>query len=227
MTVDEALKYIISMGVVAPRPHAPRRIGAVAPRAATPQPTRRPPRIPEIDRAATRAPARRAWPAADACRGRRCPNAMPDRTTRPENCRETHRLLRPHRPPLPRPDRHADGLGPPPPRPRRRDLHRPARPRRPGAGRLRSRPRRDLRDRRDAAQRIRHRASPASCGRAPRARSTRTSRRGEIEVLAHELEILNRVADAAVPARRREPVGDRAPRAPRARPAPRRRCRRT
>jgi hypothetical protein len=38
------------------------------------------------------------------------------------------------------PDRHPVRLGPPPPRPRRRDLHRPARPRRPGAGRLRPGP---------------------------------------------------------------------------------------
>ena len=35
-------------------------------------------------------------------------------------------------------------LGQPSPRPRRRDLHRPARPRRSGAGGLRPRPRRDV-----------------------------------------------------------------------------------
>jgi uncharacterized membrane protein len=31
MTVDEALKYIISMGVVAPRPHANAPVGIVTP----------------------------------------------------------------------------------------------------------------------------------------------------------------------------------------------------
>ncbi len=43
---------------------------------------------------------------------------------------------------------------------------------------------------------------------------------GEIEVLAHDDRDPQRVADAAVPARRREPLRDRAPRASRARPAP-------
>ena len=43
---------------------------------------------------------------------------------------------------------------------------------------------------------------------------------GKVEVLCHELEVLNPSVDAAVPARRREPVGDHAPDAPRARPAP-------
>ena len=75
-----------------------------------------------------------------------------------------------------------------PPRPRRRDLHRPARPRRPGAGRLRSRPRRDVRDRRDAAQRVLpagHRQGARAPGRhgerqpddAARSRCWRTSSR--------------------------------------------------
>ena len=101
------------------------------------------------------------------------------------------RLLRPHRPPLSRPDRHADGLGPSPPRSRRRHLHRPARPRRTGAGRLRPGSRGNVRHGGNAAQRVSASPSRAACARAPRARSTRTCTSGEIEVLAHELEVLN------------------------------------
>ena len=55
----------------------------------------------------------------------------------------------------PRPDRHPVRLGTSPPRPRRGDFHRPARPRRTGAGGVRSRSRRDVRHRRIGAQRIR------------------------------------------------------------------------
>ena len=114
-------------------------------------------------------------------------------------------LLRPRQRSADGPDRHPDGLGPPPPRPRRRDLHRPARPRRPGAGRLRPRPRRDVRDRRGRAQRVlpegrrqgarapgRHRERQPherqGRGAVPRARGAEPERH------------------AAVPARRREPV---------------------
>ena len=94
--------------------------------------------------------------------------AIPNYQHTPENRLETHRLLRPHRPPPPRPDRHADGLGPPPPRPRRRHLHRPARPRRPRAGRLRSRPRRrPSRSAETLRNEFVHRASRASCARGP------------------------------------------------------------
>ena len=47
-------------------------------------------------------------------------------------------------------------LGASPPRPRRRHLHRPARPRGPGAGGVRSRPRRGLRAGREDPQRVLH-----------------------------------------------------------------------
>ena len=43
---------------------------------------------------------------------------------------------------------------------------------------------------------------------------------GKVEVLCHELEVLNAERHAAVPARRRQPLRDDAPHAPRARPAP-------
>ena len=68
MTVDEALKYVISMGVVSPRAHGIAAtvagVAAVAARRARANP---PPPIPEIDRAATRqrlasGPARGALP---------------------------------------------------------------------------------------------------------------------------------------------------------------------
>ena len=105
-------------------------------------------------------------------------------------------------------------------RPRRRDLHRPARPRRPGADRLRPRPRRDVQDRRGRAQRVLPEGRRARCGRARPAPRTANLTSGKIEVLCHELEVLEPERDAAVPARRREPVGDDAPDASRARPAP-------
>ena len=167
MTVDEALKYIISMGVVAPRPHSRVRDGQA--------------------------------PCARAGRGLRARTAklMLFRPTPPPPSeggvidRETHRLLRPHRPPTTGPDGHRLRLGASAPRPWRRHLHRPARPRGAGAGGLRSR--------------IGRRPSPA-----PRSCATNSSSRvtglvrprpegtvnpnlatGEIEVLAHEIEILN------------------------------------
>ena len=188
MTVDEALKYIISMGVVAPRMprHAPRTARPTAPRPVAVA-ERRPRR--EIDRAA--ASRRRCTPV----RRARLP-APPTPTPRSSashsgEALEAHRLLRPHRPPPPRPDRHADGLGPPPPRPRRRHLHRPARPRGPGAGRLRPRPRRDVRHRRDAAQRVRASRSTGLVRPRPEGTINPNLVSGEIEVLAHEIEILN------------------------------------
>ena len=56
--------------------------------------------------------------------------------------------------------------------------------------------------------------------RRPEGTANPNIRSGEIEVLAHELEILNAVAHAAVPDGRREHLRDGAPHAPRPRPAP-------
>jgi uncharacterized membrane protein len=83
-------------------------------------------------------------------------------------------LLRPGQRSADGPDRDPDGLGPPPPRPWRRDLHRPARPRRPGADRLRPRPRRDVQDRRGRAQRVLPEGASARCARARPAPRTPT-----------------------------------------------------
>ena len=140
MSVDDALKYIISMGVVAPKIAGLRRRDAAPPApiaaARGTASARRHPAA-EIDGAAP-APARAragagrlARPAPDTC-SRHIQPCTPAGDTL-----ETHGLLRSHRPSLPRPDRHAGRLGPPPPRPRRHHLHRPARPRRPRPGRLR------------------------------------------------------------------------------------------
>ncbi len=119
-----------------------------------------------------------------------------------------------------RPDRHPLRLGPSPPRPRRRHLHRPARPRRPGPGRVRPGPPRDVSARRIGAQRIRpedHRQGASPPRRAPR---TPTLPCGEIEILCHEHRSAQPGRHAALPARRREPLRERAPDPPRHRPAP-------
>ena len=126
MTVDDALKYIISMGVAEPAPRtAPARehplrdrpqYAAVAENVGDGAVADATPRDSEIHQ--------RHW------RARAYARAL-----------DTHenRILRQHRHPIPRQDRHALRLGPSPARPRRRDLHRPSRPRGPRASRVRSR----------------------------------------------------------------------------------------
>ncbi len=107
MTVDEALKYVVSMGVVVPRPGP--GPGAKLPRR---RPSRRPPPATDFPGAGRRA-----------CRPRHC--ARPTALPLPAGERsESHRILRQGRPTIPGADRHADGVGAPPPRPRRRDLRR-------------------------------------------------------------------------------------------------------
>ena len=117
-------------------------------------------------------------------------------------------------------DGHADGLGAPPPRPRRRHLRRPARPRRPRADRVQSRPRRRRFAAAEiAAQRVRDpRDGPRAAAPRGRRQSEPRLRRDRGARARHRDP--QRGADAAVPARRREPVGDRAPAAPGDRPAP-------
>jgi hypothetical protein len=65
-------------------------------------------------------------------------------------------------------------LGASPPRPRRRDLHRPARPRRPRAGRLRPGSRRDVQDAESVRNEFCLQVKSASCARARKARPTPT-----------------------------------------------------
>jgi hypothetical protein len=137
MTVDEALKYIISMGVVAP-PHTPE--------------------------SSTNTLNQRKV----SCVPITADNSMPPSTARSSPLR----------------------LGASSPRPRRRHLHRPARPRRSGPGRLRPGSRRDVRDRRIGPQRVLpedHRQG------APRPAGTTNANlaSGEIEILCHEIEVLN------------------------------------
>ena len=84
-----------------------------------------------------------------------------------------------------------DGLGASAARSRRRHLHRPARPRRPRADRVRSRSRRDVRHRREASQRVLHRGHRA---RAPAARGhgqPESSRRARSRCSRKTIEILN------------------------------------
>ena len=156
MSVDDALKYIISMGVVAPPP--------------LPAP---PPSIPGGPTESINAPV-----------GQACSVFQNKRT------HHANSILRPRLRRLSRPDRHPLRLGPSPARPRRRDLHRPARPRRPRAGRLRSRPGRDVPGGRVRPQRVRpedHRQGPPP----PRRHRERRPCPGEIEVLCHDIEVLN------------------------------------
>ena len=94
-------------------------------------------------------------------------------------------------------------LGAPPPRSRRRHLHRPARPRGPAAGRVRSRTRRRFAE----AERLRSEFVLTRDG--PGARASRRHRQPEPGARARSScsrtssTVLNRVGDAAVPARRR------------------------
>ena len=119
------------------------------------------------------------------------------------------------------------GLGAPPPRPRRPDLHRPARPLRHRAARL---PpggrRRGVRRRRAAALRARRQRR----GRRRRARAGQRQpeprRRARSRCSVGEMQRARRGRDAAVPDRRgRSRSTRRSPAPPRARPAPRRHAR--
>ncbi len=132
---------------------------------------------------------------------------------------ETHRLLRPHRQPLPWPGHHRHGLGSPPPRPWRGDLRRPARPRGARAGRLRSGPRADVRRCGKAAQRVR-RQRHGTRASAPRRHGQSQPRLGRDRGARARHRDPQPVAHPAVPARRREPLRDRASRESRAGPAP-------
>ena len=174
MTVDEALKYIISMGVVAAARTRTAR-GDIAARR-YPLHCRSAPRRPksEIDAVGGARPAPPARP------------AVAIRPTSPENdLKRTDYCGRIDRRYLGQ-IRIGHGLGASAPRPRRRDLHRPARPRRPGADRLRSRSRGDVRDRREAAQRVRASRSPGACVRVRRARSIRISSAAKSRCSPHD-----------------------------------------
>ena len=128
MSVDEALKYIISMGVVVPPPPMP---PAPLPAAANGQwPGRKAPLAEAVLRADPPPRLRHhrlestnpAWPPA-LCGAR--PLYTPN--TRSTGLhRDAYHLLRPGQRSADGPDRHPHGLGPSPPRPWRRDLHRPA-----------------------------------------------------------------------------------------------------
>ncbi len=110
-------------------------------------------------------------------------------------------------------------LGASPPRPWRGDLHRPARPRGAGAGRLRPRPSRDVQDRRIGAQRVRaahHRQGAPPSGRHDQSEH---HQRRDRDTVPRDRGAEHR-ADPAVPAGRREPVRNGAPDASRDRPAP-------
>ena len=83
-------------------------------------------------------------------------------------------------------------LGASPPRPRWRHLRRPARSRRPAAGRVRPRSPGDLRRSRAHPQRVRARGERAGCASGPKGTINPNMPTGQVEVLAHELEVLNR-----------------------------------
>ena len=122
-------------------------------------------------------------------------------------------------------DRARRRLGAPPPRPRRPDLHRPARPLRNRPARL---PPRDAPARRSLAERLRpeHVLSAAGEVVAPRGGQRQPEpRHGRDRAPRRRPEHAGRRRDAAVPGRRGQPGRrDAAPALPRARPAPRRRC---
>jgi hypothetical protein len=107
MSVDEALKYIVSMGVVAP----------LAPPAARRQPA--PPASVAADTDEVGNPSRPAPDPAAASFLELASTCVPPTAAQLSPTASTG------------PDRHPLRLGAPPPRPRRRDLHRPARPRGP------------------------------------------------------------------------------------------------
>ena len=94
-------------------------------------------------------------------------------------------------------------LGPPPARPRRADLHRPARPLRDRAARLPPRQRaRGSRGGARAALRGRDQRSPGRSSRREPENVNPNLTTGEIELTVRELEVLADSDDAAVPARR-------------------------
>ena len=78
----------------------------------------------------------------------------------------------------------------------------------------------DLRGRRQRAQRVRACASPASCARGPQGTVNADLTSGEIEVLCRELEVLNPRVTPPFQMDDEQPLGDDAADAPRARPAP-------
>ncbi len=100
-------------------------------------------------------------------------------------------------------ERHGRRLGASPPRPRRRDLRRPARPRGPAAGRLRPGRRGTSSPRPSgcAASSCVQRA-PARCARGPPAPPTRNLASGKVELLARAHRGAEPLRAAAVPARR-------------------------
>ena len=116
-------------------------------------------------------------------------------------------------------------LGPPPPRPRRADLHRPARPHRAAAARLPPRGGADAHGRRAAALRGRDHAWRASSSRREEGAVNPELPTGEVELAVARDRAAGRRRDAAVPDRRGR-AGRRgaAPALPLPRPAPRARC---
>ncbi len=146
MSVDAALKYIVSMGVVAPRTSR-------SPIPSNPFPSARPARAPD-----TSPP---VW--------------APPRAGRSTHGHAFPLLRSRHRSPD-GPNRHPRGLGEPPPRPWRRDLHRPARPRRQRAGGVRPGPRRHVQDGRGRAQRVLRAGQGPGARAPPGARPTTASR---------------------------------------------------
>ncbi len=132
---------------------------------------------------------------------------------------DANNLLRPRQRSAARADRHVDGLGPSPARPWRRDLHRPARPRGPGADRLRPGPRRDVRARRSRAQRVLPEDRRQGAQPPRRHRERRPDERQDRGAL-HRARGAEPERLAAVPDRRGEPVRDDPADPPRARPAP-------
>ena len=149
-------------------------------------------------------------------RGARCEAAARQRATATPGAASCARATRRDRP--------RGRLGAPPPRPRRPDLHRPARPLRARPARLPPRDRAPRRTRWPSALRSEHVVIGERRGRAPRGgqRQPEARRPARSSWRSTEAEHARRVRDAAVPGRRGRP-GRRAaaPAPPRHRPAPR------